>query len=145
MAANVVRYGAPRTAVGTVVVVICSATTSNVNAFVATNAGVEESLTRTVTLFDPAAVGVPDTTPVLAPIDNPAGSTPAEIDHVLGANPPLTANSVEYATPTTGLGTVFVVIVGFVAASAPPGHSRPTISAAMTHKIRTMPRCGEAP
>lgn len=112
MAANVVLYGTPRIAVGTVVVVIASSTASNVNTLVATTAGVEESLTCTVTFFDPATVATPDTRPVLAPIDNPAGSAPEEIDHVLGASPPLTASCVEYATPTTGLGTVAVVIVG---------------------------------
>ena len=112
MAASVVLYGTPRIAVGTVVVVISSPTTSNVNTFVVTNAGAEESLTCTVTFLDPGTVATPDTTPVLAPIDNPAGSAPEEIDHVLGATPPLTANCIEYASPTTGLSTVAVVIVG---------------------------------
>jgi hypothetical protein len=54
-----------------------------------------ESLTPTVKLEVPAAVGVPEITPVLAFSANPAGKLPVLMLHVYGATPPLAANVCE--------------------------------------------------
>jgi hypothetical protein len=48
-----------------------------------------ESLTVTLTVKLPLAVGVPETTPVVAPRVSPAGKLPPVIDQVNGAVPPL--------------------------------------------------------
>jgi hypothetical protein len=48
-----------------------------------------ESLTVTLTVKLPFAVGVPETTPVFAPRVSPAGRLPPVIDQVNGAVPPL--------------------------------------------------------
>ena len=58
-----------------------------VNAFVVVRAAA--SVTRNVTLAETAAVGVPVMAPVVALSERPAGSAPAEIDHVYGAAPPV--------------------------------------------------------
>ena len=49
------------------------------------------SVTLTVKLLVPVAVGVPEITPVLAANDRPAGNEPELIDQVSGAVPPLLA------------------------------------------------------
>jgi len=52
------------------------------------------SVTRTVTVPVPAAVGVgvPDSSPVTASRDSPAGRTPAGVDQPNGAVPPVTVS-----------------------------------------------------
>ena len=66
------------------------------------------SVTLTVKLDVPAAVGVPDSTPVEAFRVIPAGSVPALTDHAYGAVPPLTVSVSEYHRPphpTAALGS----------------------------------------
>jgi hypothetical protein len=46
-------------------------------------------MTCTVNVLVPAAVGVPEITPVLAFKDSPAGNVPVLSDHVYGENPPI--------------------------------------------------------
>src|SRR5450759_1626547 len=48
-----------------------------------------ESVTSTVKLNTPDAVGVPEIVPVTASSANPGGSAPAEIDQVYGGIPPV--------------------------------------------------------
>ena len=50
------------------------------------------SVTRTVTAAVPAAVGVPDSSPVAASRDSPAGRVPAGVDQPNGAVPPVTVS-----------------------------------------------------
>ena len=54
-----------------------------------------ESLTVTLTVKLPLAVGVPETTPVVAPRLSPAGRLPPVIDQVNGAVPPLMCRVLE--------------------------------------------------
>jgi hypothetical protein len=67
------------------------------------------SVTFTVKLLDPAALGVPDIVP---PADrlSPAGSDPTDTVHEYGADPPETASACEYAVPTSPGGSDDVVI-----------------------------------
>ena len=67
------------------------------------------SVTLTVKLDDPAAVGVPDIVPPERL--NPAGSDPLATDHVYGGDPPVAFSGCEYATPTVPAGNEEVVIV----------------------------------
>ena len=60
-------------------------------AFVAVSAGVCESVTRTVKLEVPEAVGVPLITPPELRL-KPAGSEPDASDQLYGVTPPLAAN-----------------------------------------------------
>jgi hypothetical protein len=67
------------------------------------------SLTRTVKVELPAAVGVP----VIAPFgsrDNPAGRLPEVTFHVYGGVPPLAVSVVQYATATMPSGRLVVVL-----------------------------------
>ncbi len=50
------------------------------------------SVTRTVKLLVPVAVGVPEITPELGASDRPGGSVPEARDHVYGVVPPLALN-----------------------------------------------------
>jgi hypothetical protein len=52
------------------------------------------SVTRTVTLLDPAVPGVPDIVPPAARL-NPAGSDPVATAHVYGGVPPKAASACE--------------------------------------------------
>jgi hypothetical protein len=92
--------------------VIATATTATGIAFVAVRAGLELSMILNVTDLDPTVEAIPETTPVAALSVSPAGRAPEEIDQVIGATPPISASWVEYATPTTGLGTAVVVMAG---------------------------------
>ncbi len=56
---------------------------------VAVSPGCEESVTSTVKAKVPAFVGVPETTPLVADKDSPAGSAPDESFQVYGEVPPL--------------------------------------------------------
>lgn len=72
-----------------------AATTERGKVTVAVCAVLAESLTITVTLKLPLAVGVPETMPVVAPRESPAGRLPPVIDQVKGAVPPLVRNVLE--------------------------------------------------
>lgn len=67
------------------VATVKGARTSIVNDFVAVL--LSESVTRTVNVEDPTAVGVPDT--VAPDKDRPAGSEPDRTSHVYGDRPPV--------------------------------------------------------
>ena len=69
-----------------------------------------ESMTLTVKLNVPAAVGVPVINPVVELMANPGGSDPALIDHVYEVAPPLALTFAEYETLITPLGREVVVI-----------------------------------
>nr|WP_239177802.1 hypothetical protein [Actinoplanes octamycinicus] len=57
------------------------------------------SVAVTVALVDPAAIGVPVTTPVCASMANPAGRP--EADHVYGLAPPVAPTVRETVPPVT--------------------------------------------
>lgn len=67
------------------------------------------SVTLTVKLDDPAAVGVP----AIVPPErlSPAGSDPVATDQVYGGDPPVALSACEYPTPTMPTGNEDVVIV----------------------------------
>jgi hypothetical protein len=69
----------------------------------------ELSVTFTIMLEDPAAVGVPDIVP---PVDklSPAGSVPLASDQEYGGDPPDAPSACEYVTPTVAAGSEDVVI-----------------------------------
>lgn len=58
----------------------------------------------------PAAVGVPEITPVVDNV-NPAGKLPVVTAQVYGETPPVATRDAEYATPILAAGSVVVVIV----------------------------------
>jgi hypothetical protein len=66
--------------------------------------------TPTKKLDVPAVVGVPEITPVLAAIDNPAGKLPCTMLHVYGLVPLVAASVAVYASPTIPFGKLVVVI-----------------------------------
>jgi hypothetical protein len=72
-----------------------AATTEMVRLAVAVSGVVSESATPMVKLEVPAAVGVPEITPVLALSVKPAGRLPVLTLHVYGATPPLAASVCE--------------------------------------------------
>src|SRR4029077_11793371 len=67
------------------------------------------SVTFTVKLDEPTAVGVPDIVPPER--INPAGSEPLETDHVYGGDPPVAFSGCEYARPTVPAGNEVVVML----------------------------------
>ena len=74
-----------------------------------------ESVTWTVKVEDPSAVGVPEIATelvLLEPRDNPAGSEPDVIDHVNGGTPPDSFTVALYAPLMLPEGSVVVVIDG---------------------------------
>ena len=80
--------------------------------------GVVESVTFTVNVNEPDAVGVPESVPVDAARLMPAGKAPELMLQLNGVVPPLAAKVVEYAVPTCPEGTEPVVIVTGVTAAA---------------------------
>jgi hypothetical protein len=68
-----------------------------------------ESVTFTVKLDVPAAVGVPEMTLLVRP--SPGGNEPEMMLHVYGGVPPVAAREYEYAIPTAPLGGAVVVMV----------------------------------
>ncbi len=64
------------------------ACTVMLKALVAVWTGLLASVTETVKLDVPVAVGVPDMTPVVALSDKPPGSDPLAIDQAYGVVPP---------------------------------------------------------
>ena len=109
-AASTCEYAAPTVPAGSDDVVILKVS----GLIVSDNAAVEEtdalSVTRTVKVFGPAVVGVPDIVPPAARF-NPAGSDPADTDHAYGGEPPAAASTCEYAAPTVPAGSDDVVIL----------------------------------
>ena len=71
--------------------------------------GVVESVTFTVKLKEPDAVGVPETVPADDSV-RPPGNAPALMLQLYGVVPPLAASFVEYAVPICPDGTEAVVI-----------------------------------
>ncbi len=84
VARNVALYALPAVALGSDVVVMTRGTgaTVSVNARLAVAGVAAESVTETVKVNEPATVGVPVITPVLAFSVKPAGNVPFEIAHV---------------------------------------------------------------
>ena len=80
--------------------------------------GVVESVTFTVKLNDPDAVGVPEIVPLEAFNVSPPGSAPELMLQLYGVVPPLAASVVEYAVPLCPPGTELVVICTGVTAAA---------------------------
>ena len=79
-------------------------------AFVAVCAGMELSVTPTVTLNVPDAVGVPEITPADDNV-NPGGNDPAATDHKKGPVPAARVSCWEYAVPTEPLLSERVLMV----------------------------------
>jgi hypothetical protein len=89
-----------------------TALTERVSATVFICAGDSESAAaKLMEVLVAAAVGVPETTPVVADNDSPAGSAPLATDQVYGVLPPVAASVAVYATPTCPAGSEVVVIV----------------------------------
>jgi hypothetical protein len=133
---------------GSVVVVMTMGTgpIPRVAARVAVSGVVLESVTWTVKLDDPAAVGVPESTPAVLSV-RPAGNVPTVTFQVNGDVPPVAAKVWLYATPTvpptrgdvvvieTGVGVVVLVEVA-VLLEAQPTSSSATTAASITSKRR---------
>ena len=68
-----------------------------------------ESVTVSVTVVEPAAVGVPVMAPVLELMERLAGSPVA--DHVYGVAPPVAATLAEYGLPATPTGRGDAVVI----------------------------------
>ena len=77
---------------------------------VADTAGASASVTCTVKLSWPAAVVVPEITPVVLASFSPAGSDPEASDHAYGAMPPAALSLTEYGTPLVAVGRVLPVV-----------------------------------
>ena len=93
-----------------------AAATTMLNAFVPVLFAA--SVTCTVNDAVPAAVGVPEITPVDATRLNPAGNVPALTLQLYGVVPPLACSVVEYAVPAVPPGSDVVVTVGGCGAAA---------------------------
>ncbi len=70
------------------------------------NAGLAESVNRTVNRDVPAWLGVPEITPVDPCSDSPAGKLPEVRAHVYGEMPPVAESVTEYRSPTVASGSV---------------------------------------
>ena len=120
LACSVVEYAVPAVPPGSDVVVTvggcAAAATAMLNAFVPVLFAA--SVTCTVNDAVPAAVGVPEITPVDAARLNPAGNVPALTLQLYGVVPPLACSVVEYAVPAVPPGSDVVVTVGGCAAAA---------------------------
>ncbi len=121
LAVSVVEYAVPTCPAGTelveIVTGVTAAATVMVNDFDAVCAvGVVESVTFTVKLNEPDAVGVPEIVPPVESV-TPPGNAPELTFQVYGVVPPLAASVVEYAVPTWPEGTELVEIVTGVTAA----------------------------
>jgi hypothetical protein len=120
LACSAVEYAVPAVPPGSDVVVTvggcAAAATVILNAFVPVLFA--ESVTCTVNDAVPAAVGVPEITPVDATRLNPAGGAPALTLQLYGVVPPLACSAVEYAVPAVPPGSDVVVTVGACCAAA---------------------------
>src|SRR4051812_39718543 len=72
----------------------------------------------TAPVYVPAAVGVPERTPVVASTESPGGSAPELTRNVLRSRPE-TAKEWVYGLPTTAPGGAALVYLGGVAPSSP--------------------------
>ena len=120
LACSVVEYAVPAVPPGSDVVVTVggcgAAATAMLKAFVPVLFAA--SFTCTVNDTVPAAVGVPEITPVDATRFNPAGNVPALTLQLYGVVPPLACSVVEYAVPAVPPGSDVVVTVGGCGAAA---------------------------
>jgi len=69
------------------------------------------SVTCTVKLESPVAVGVPDISPVGPSRTRPSGRAPETTDHAYGVLPPVAANDWLYAAPIVPAGKDAVVMI----------------------------------
>jgi hypothetical protein len=76
-----------------------------------------ESVTFTVTLKEPEAVGVPEMAPAEESV-RPGGNEPELIPQVYGVTPPVASKVAEYASPACPDGIVVLVIWREVVAAA---------------------------
>lgn len=74
-----------------------------------------ESVTSTVKLYVPDAVGVPEIAPLAGVILNPEGRDPALTLQLYGVVPPLAASVALYAVPCCPLGSELVLMLTAVA------------------------------
>ena len=111
VAARAVEYGEDCVPSGRAVVVIASVVISNVNG--RDTAAPNESVTRTVKVCEPSAVGVPLMTPDEFNV-RPGGKVPTLTFQLMGATPPDDCSVCEYADPTAPPGNVVVVIASVV-------------------------------
>ncbi len=120
LACRVALYAAPVVVFVKDVVVITKGggATVNVNDCDATAAVDAESLTETVMLKDPVAVGVPEMVPVPASSANPVGNAPLVMDQVYGVTPPVACSLAEYAEPEVALVKEVVVMTSGAGADA---------------------------
>ena len=118
LACSVLEYVAPTVAPGSEVVVTVGGCAATVifNTFVPVLFAA--SVTCAVNDIVPAAIGVPEITPVDATRLNPAGSVPALTLQLYGVVPPLACSVVEYVVPTVAPGSDVVVTVGDCGAAA---------------------------
>lgn len=84
--------------------------TVSVKACVSLTGEAAESRTWAVKLKVPAAVGVPEITPVAAFRVRPAGIEPALMDQLYGVKPPVACKVALYAVPATAFVSVVVVM-----------------------------------
>ena len=117
VAARVAEYGAPTTAVGSEVVVICNCAPEIVSVRLteAVCASEPESVTLNVRGAFAAAVGVPLICPVDALRVRPAGSVPEVNCQLVAPVPPVDASVCEYADPIAPFGSDVVVITNCAA------------------------------
>src|SRR4029077_703859 len=120
LACSVVVYALPAAPPGNDVVVTVGGCAAAATAILKAFAPVLFAASVTCTVNDtvPAAVGVPEITPVDATRLNPAGSVPALTLQVYGVVPPLACSVVEYAVPAAPPGNDVVVTVGGCTAAA---------------------------
>ena len=109
VALSACEYAAPTIPAANDDVVILKAAALIVNDRAAVADADALSVTFTVKLDEPAAVGVPDI--VLPARLSPAGSDPLVTDHVYGGVPPVASSPCEYAAPTIPAGNDDVVTV----------------------------------
>ena len=112
---SVALYAEPATALPSVAVVVVIAsgtgTIEILSCCVAESGVPAESVTFTVKVELPGAVGVPVMIPPVLS-ESPTGSDPLDMLHVSGATPPLAVSVAEYAVPTIPEATVEIVITG---------------------------------
>jgi hypothetical protein len=94
------------------------------------------SVTRTVNVLDPAAVGVPEIVPPVSV--SPAGNVPLASDQVYGGVPPDAVSVCEYAVPTTPLGSdvvVTLIVAGLMVMVSDAGADCDALSVARTVNV----------
>jgi hypothetical protein len=118
LACSVVEYAVPVVPPGSDIVMTIGGGSATAMLKVLAPVLFPASFTCTVNDTVPAAVGVPEITPVDATRFNPAGNVPALTLQLYGVVPPLACSVVEYAVPAVPPGRDAVVTVGGCAAAA---------------------------